>query len=188
MKPTFKARVSCDHPSPRRSATMLSERFCGRFGLPLKGYLGLWTQARFCVFVALSAYKSQYKHTPRNSMFATHPIFMIPVTFGDGIVVWRAVELDIHTPWLIATVQDPHEPPERTFLLSGCDELLDFANSVQFGSITAPHLVQPPIWSKSRDWGLFESDESRAIQWSEREFDNGCLDRFRWCSLWRVSH
>ena len=87
-------------------------------------------------------------------MFATHPIFMIPVTFGDGVVVWRAVELDTHTPWLIATVQDPDEPPERTFLLSGCDELLDFANSVQFGSITALHLVQPPIWSKSRDWGF----------------------------------
>jgi len=87
-------------------------------------------------------------------MFATHPHFMIPVPFGDGIFVWRAVELDIHTPWLFATVLDPDEPPARTFLLSGSDELLVFASNVQFGKITAVHLVQPPIWSKSRDWGV----------------------------------
>ena len=87
-------------------------------------------------------------------MFATHPRFMIPVPFGDGIFVWKAVELDIHTPWLFATVMDPDEPPERTFLLSGSNELLDFVSSVQFGGFSALHLVQPPIWSKSRDWGF----------------------------------
>jgi hypothetical protein len=68
-----------------------------------------------------------------NLMFTTHPAFKHPIQLDAKSTTWRAVEIELQTPWFLATVFDSNEDIERTFILSGCDDVLLFAEQAPLG-------------------------------------------------------
>jgi hypothetical protein len=67
---------------------------------------------------------------------------------------WRGVELELKVPWLIVCVADKEEPIERTFFLSGVDDLLSFADGEPMGKLVGLSLVQPPGCSPTHNWRI----------------------------------
>lgn len=89
-------------------------------------------------------------------MFTTHPAFKHRYQFGGETIVWRAVELGLSTPWYLATVVEPDEDAERTFLLQGCDEALTFASRANKWNLVSMRLVLSPNWSGHGDWKMIK--------------------------------
>ncbi len=87
-------------------------------------------------------------------MFATHEPFRFPIQLDDRWTTWRAVEVELNTPWYMATVRDLGDDVERTFLLSGGADLLLFASQAPFGPLVSLRLVLSPSWSPSGDWAF----------------------------------
>lgn len=86
-------------------------------------------------------------------MFATYEGLRFPIQFGDDSVIWRAVEVTLNTPWLLATLSYDHQAL-RTFLLDGPDDLLQFIQISDIGNLAAVRLVLPPNVSATRDWSF----------------------------------
>ena len=84
-------------------------------------------------------------------MFATHDALGYPFQFGPDRMLWRGVELMLHTPWLLVTFEINSEL-NRTFLLKGTDELLRFAEGSGPGTLSSVRLVLPPDGSPGSDW------------------------------------
>lgn len=88
-------------------------------------------------------------------MFVTHEPFKSPFPFQlpGGSTTWHVVELMLHTPWLLITVEDEEEEDAiRTYFLSGTDVLLQLLNNPTLGKTKGVQLVLPPGWSPTREW------------------------------------
>jgi len=85
-------------------------------------------------------------------MFTTHHPFKLPIQFDKESTIWRAVELELSTPWFVATVLDGEEGISRTFLLTGSPELHTMLNGHQFGTLQSLQLVMTPNWSSDHRW------------------------------------
>jgi len=88
-------------------------------------------------------------------MFVTHEPFKSPFPFQlpGGSTTWHVVELMLHTPWLLITVEDEEEEDAiRTYFLSGTDVLLQLLNNPTLGKTRGVQLVLPPGWSPTREW------------------------------------
>jgi hypothetical protein len=85
-------------------------------------------------------------------MFTTHPAFKHPMQLDEASTMWSAVELEFLTPWFLATVSDAEQEVDRTFQLSGCTEVLLFAEREPLGKLIELTLVLPPTWSSTEDW------------------------------------
>ena len=87
-------------------------------------------------------------------MFTTHPAFKHSIQLDAKSTTRRAVEIELQTPWFLATVFDSNEDIERTFILSGCDDVLLFAEQAPLGKLIGLTLVQSPAWSATQGWAL----------------------------------
>jgi len=87
-------------------------------------------------------------------MFATYAVFKHRLQLNQQSTAWRAVEVILPTPWLIATIADQAEEVNRTFLLTGNDEILLFAERPSLGKPISLHLMLTPDWSETGDWML----------------------------------
>lgn len=87
-------------------------------------------------------------------MFTTHSAFRRPLQLDETFTTWRFVELLLGTPWFVATTLDSAEHLRRTFLLSSCDDVLQFSEREPFGKLIGLKLVLPPHHSPSNDWSF----------------------------------
>ncbi|RQP23338.1 hypothetical protein [Piscinibacter terrae] len=103
-------------------------------------------------------------------MFVTHTPFKHRMQLDDRSTLWTSMEVALHWSWYLATVQDPHEPVQRTFALGTNDDLLLFAEQEPLGPLIALQLMvasRPgsnwqliPIATVAR---LTEADNSRPL-------------------------
>lgn len=84
-------------------------------------------------------------------MFLTHPTFKHRVQLDQEVTLWTSIEFALHAPWYLATIQDPHEPLQRTVAIGTNDVLLLFSEAAPWGKLVALQLVMPPR-HLSEDW------------------------------------
>lgn len=87
-------------------------------------------------------------------MFVTHGPFKHAMQLEGSSTLWTSIEVAMHWPWYIATVQAPNEPVRRTFALGSNDDLLLFAQQAPMGPLVALQLVLPPDDARSNGWQL----------------------------------
>ena len=87
-------------------------------------------------------------------MFTTHASFRRPLQLDETSTTWQVVELELGTPWFVATTLDSDEDLERTFLLSGCDDVLLFSERAPLGKLIGLTMVLPSHHSPSNTWSF----------------------------------
>lgn len=87
-------------------------------------------------------------------MFATHLPFRHPTRLEHPASVWHAIEVVAPIPRYIATVRHADAKTERTFLLSGGDELLALSRNRYLGALVDLQLLLPPGRSPTQTWQL----------------------------------
>jgi hypothetical protein len=87
-------------------------------------------------------------------MFVTHGPFKHTMQLEGSSTLWTSIEIALHWPWYIATVQGPNEPVRRTFALGTNDDLLLFAQQAPMGPLVALQLVLPPDDKRANAWQL----------------------------------
>lgn len=87
-------------------------------------------------------------------MFVTHGAFKHPMQLEGNSTLWTSIEVALHWPWYVATVQAPNEHVRRTFALGTNDDLLLFAEQAPLGPLVALQLVLPPNDKRTDSWQL----------------------------------
>lgn len=85
-------------------------------------------------------------------MFMSCPEFRHPIQFDKDSTVWRAVELHLSTPWLIAECNQ--EDIIRQVLCDGPAEIQRFIEHAPMGDLVGLILVLPPSQSETGEWQL----------------------------------
>lgn len=100
-------------------------------------------------------------------MFVSHPEYEFPIPPAlnrSGSQHWRIVELTLHAPWFLVSVEvaNPDEPEEclrRTFCIAWDLDLAEMVRSVEPSRITGIVCLMPAWQSPSGQWWSREIKE-----------------------------
>lgn len=87
-------------------------------------------------------------------MFVTSEPFRNSFQLTPGCGTWRAIESRLHWSMYIVTVKGRQGHSQRTYLLSGACELLDFVPRSDIGVVTALSILISPTLSKDGTWEI----------------------------------
>jgi len=88
-------------------------------------------------------------------MFSTYPQFRFPIQIDKDSTTWRAIEINLRRPFVLATIRASRAGEEDVlldFIVSGDDDLLYFSENCPLGIMESAQLMLPPVEPEDKDW------------------------------------